>query len=184
MAAHLELKFQRLNQWPDGLFAHVLWNGIVDSATGEGGPNLNENAAVDEVTPLTPSPIEVWPAGKAGDGVGPDGHGFDGLPQTHEPGWGDGAKLDGIGDDGLYSDYFTWRTDSVLATLRDGKYKFAVRFQDRYGNVQADPLRVVDVTVAGVPRSPRNLAFDVVNDPTPTITLTWDHSRDLIAIEV
>jgi hypothetical protein len=178
LAAHATLRFVRLNAWPAGVRFRVLWNGTRDAATGEGKPNANPAAAVDEASPLTPSPIEIWPRGKAGHGMGPHGRGLHGRGANWHPGYGYGKGLHGKGEHGLYCDYVEWTTAGVLPTLRDGVYKFAVRLEDEYGTVQTESLVEVSITIKGVPRAPRNVRR--VSFASGQLTVAWDHSLDLV----
>jgi len=177
MAAHVRLRLLRLNTWPDGMRARVLWNGQLDAENGDGKPADNPADPVDTDNPLTPEPVEIWPVGKAGDGYERDGAGIDGFPQNAWPGYGDGEGIDGEGEDGVYNDYLTWTTAIVLPTLRDGIYKFAVRFEDALGTVQTDSLIEATITLGGVPRPPIELASDGYSGGN--LDLSWIHSPDL-----
>ena len=178
MAAHALLEFARLNSWPAGIRAHVLWNGQV-AGNGDGKPADNPADPVDGAAPLTPVALGIWPFGKAGDGAGPDGSGIDGGLRNWHVSMGDGLEVDGLGEDGLYNDYFTWSTDRVFRALRDGSYKFAVRFEDEHGTVQTDALVETAVEIRGVPRPPVELRFVGWDDVSDEIDLAWEHSPDL-----
>jgi hypothetical protein len=177
VAAHVKLRFVRLNRWAAGVRYVVLWNGQLD-AGGDGKPNANPAAAVDEVNPLTAQPIECWPVGKAGYGMGPHAKGLHGHAANWHPGYGHGKGVHGRGEYGLYNDYLEWSTAGVLPTLRDGTYRFAIRLEDQHGTVQSDALQEVAIEVRGTPRPPRNLRM--VSYAAGNLTVAWEHSLDLV----
>lgn len=176
MAAHVRLSFLRRNAWPAGLRYHVLWNGGVAS-NGDGIPNADPSAAVDADNPLTPAPVEVWPLGKAGIGDEPAGDGVVGEPSNFGAGFGAADGAAGDAEAGLYGDRLSWGTQSVLPALRDGTYKFAIRFEDEAGTIQTDALIVATIVVAGVPRPPRNLQFTGYSGGS--VGLSWTASPDM-----
>jgi hypothetical protein len=179
MAAHAQLKFLRENSLPEGTRFHVLWNGQ-KASNGDGAEADSPGDPVDETTPLTPQPLTIWPSGKAGDGLDEDGWGIDGHPSNpYTSGYGDGDGIDGDGEDGYYNDYLTWKTDRVLPWLRDGAYKFAVRFEDKFGTKQTDGLVQVSVDVRGDPRPPTQFEFAGWDDVDGEIDLAWRHTPDL-----
>jgi len=83
-----------------------------------------------------------------------------------------------VGEHGLYGDLIEWSTAAVLPSLRDGSYRFAVRFEDELGNPQSDPLQVVTVEVAGEPRPPTELRM--IGFADGQLSLGWSHSPDLV----
>ncbi len=182
MAAHVGVKFLRLNAWPAGVRFEVLWNGVIDPTSGEGKPGADPDGAVDEANPLTASPIECWPVGKAGLGSGPAGRHPAGYPGNTVAGYDYGNAPAGAGELGLYNDDITWRTDSTaMPTLRDGAYKFAIRFVDECGTAQTDPLQEVTVIVRGTPRPPTRLRTTGWNSQANELGVSWTASPDLVA---
>lgn len=176
MAAHVEISFVRRNLWPAGVRYRVLWNGTI-AANGDGLPNANPAAPVNEDSPLSEA-IPIWPKGKAGVGDEPIGDGVIGEPANFAAGYGAGDGAVGDGEAGLHGNRVTWSTRSVLPALRDGSYTFAVRLEDELGNVQAAALATATILVAGVPRPPTGLRY--VGYSNGAVQLAWRHSPDLL----
>lgn len=178
MAAHVRISFVRLNSWPAGVRYHVLWNGQV-AANGDGMPGDDPDAPVDGDNPLTPDLIEIWPTGKAGIGDEPVADGVCGDPANYGPGVGAGEGAAGDGEAGLHGNLVTWTTQSVLPTLRDGTYRFAIALFDAFGNEMSGGVQEVAVVVAGVPRPPTNFSLVEWDSDDGRLVVSWNHSPDL-----
>lgn len=176
MAAGVTLRFVRRNGMQR---FHVLWNGQIAS-NGDGTPPDSPSDPVDEDTPLTRQPVNIWPTGGAGHGFEPHGENVHGEPTNYGPGLGHGSEMHGVEVHGEYGDRVEWSTGERLPTLRDGAYKFAIRMEDEYGTIQTDALEVIDVNVAGTPRPPVNVRFVGWDAGDGEIDVAWGHSPDLI----
>lgn len=174
MAAHVQISFLRSNTLPAGARLAVYWNGT-QATNGDGVAPVDPAESVDEQNPLTPAPIAIWPTGKAGFAVEPYGTGAFGAPANYGIGFGYGTKPFGLGPFGVYVDLFAWTTASVLRTLRDGLYTFAVAVLDQYGNHSA--LTQAQIDINGTPRPPANVEY--VGSQAGFIELSWTHSPDL-----
>jgi len=119
---------------PIGATAQVYF----DNGTGE----------INYDSPLTDSPIRIWPAwqDKAGFGMSRFGISDFGYDSAAAVGFGKGSF--GNGQFGLDADTFEWTSPPMNA----GVYKFAVKITDRVGNESScSETRQVTVTPAAKP---------------------------------
>jgi hypothetical protein len=181
MPAHVQLAFIRTHDIELGQRVAVYWNGL-RRPDGEGDPQGGA-ADVDYDTALCESSA-IWPAGgKCGLGPGRLGHGSLGAGQHHGPAnYGLGLGHLGTGQLGLFTDRRSWSTTKAtprLAGLRDGPYRFGVRFLDVLGNRDAAAGPEATIVVKNTPRPPQNVTATPGPGPPGRVTLNWTHSRDV-----
>jgi hypothetical protein len=178
MTAHVRIRFLRTHDLELAQRAAIYWNAR-RSAAGE-GVSQGGGTAVDYTMALSEC-AAVWPVGgKCGLGLGRCGFGSLGTGQVHGPvNYGLGLGCLGLGQLGYYSDNWSWETTESrppLVGLRDGPYRFGVRFFDAAGNRDAAPGPEAVIVVASAPRPPRNLTAAA---GPGSILLNWTHSRDV-----
>jgi len=108
----------------------------------------NGTGEINYDSPLTDSPIRIWPAwqDKAGFGMSRFGISDFGYDSAAAVGFGKGSF--GNGQFGLDADTFEWTSPPMNA----GVYKFAVKITDRVGNESScSETRQVTVTPAAKP---------------------------------
>jgi len=103
-----------------------------DGASGE----------IDYDKPVSKEDIQLWPGwrDKVGFGLGPFGEGDFSYDGPSAIGFGKGAF--GLGEFGFDADRINWTSGE----LETGKYRFAVKVQDRFGNV-SEAQETGEVTV-------------------------------------
>jgi hypothetical protein len=178
MPAHVEISFHRTHDLELAQQAAVFWNAR-RNGLGEGA-SQGAGRAIDYQDPIS-TRLPVWPAqGKCGLGLGRLGTGSLGQGQYHGPAnYGLGFGQLGIGSLGLYVDRWRWNTSQAqprLAGLRDGPYRFGLRFFDEVGNLDLGDVPEATVIVMNTPRPPRDLSVTPAGD---TITLNWTSSLDI-----
>ena len=130
----VRISLLRRQSLPIGAIAQVYF----DNGTGE----------INYDSPLTDSPIRIWPAwqDKAGFGMSRFGVSDFGYDSAAAVGFGKGSF--GNGQFGLDADTFEWTSPPMNA----GVYKFAVKITDRVGNESScSETRQVTVTPAAKP---------------------------------
>lgn len=178
MPAHVQISFQRTHGVELGQQAAVCWNADRHSA-GEGA-SQGGAAAVDYDTPISDR-LAIWPpGGKCGLGLGRLGFRSLGMGQLHGPAnWGLGFGYLGLGELGIYGDYWRWDTSKAhppLEGLRDGPYRFGMSLSDGVGNEASNPGSECTIVVKNVPRPPRYLTSAA---GSASLTLSWTRSRDV-----
>ncbi len=116
-----------------------------DGASGE----------IDYDKPASKEDIQLWPSrqDKFGFGLGPFGEGDFGYEGSAAVGFGIG--LFGEGEFGFDADQVSW----VSSELETGKYRFAVKVTDRFGN-ESDAQETNEITVIRPATPARGLKVD------------------------
>jgi len=130
----MRISLLRRQNLPIGATAQIYF----DNGTGE----------INYDSPLTNSPIQIWPAwqDKAGFGMSRFGISDFGYDSAAAVGFGKGSF--GNGQFGLDADTFEWTSPPMNV----GVYKFAVKITDRVGNESScSETRQVTVTPAAKP---------------------------------
>ncbi|HIJ67793.1 MAG TPA: hypothetical protein HPP87_09570 [Planctomycetes bacterium] len=121
--------------WPRGM--NLPFEGTAQVYSDGGGGEIN----YDE--PVSKEDIRLWPSrqDKVGFGSGPFADGDFGYDGSSAIGFGKGAF--GEGEFGFDADEMSW----ISGELETGKYRFAVKVQDRFGNVseaqETDKMTVI-----------------------------------------
>jgi hypothetical protein len=107
----------------------------------------NGTGEIDYDSPLSSSPIRVWPAwqDKAGFGMSKFGAGDFGYDSAAAVGFGKGSF--GRGQFGLDADTIEW----ISQALEAGVYKFAVTIADAVGNESSNETDQITVVPAAKP---------------------------------
>ena len=111
----------------------ISWPRIM-SLPFEGTAQVYSDGASGEIDydkPVSKEDIQLWPGwwDKVGFGLGPFAEGHFGYDGSCAIGFGKGAF--GEGEFGFDADRINWTSGE----LETGKYRFAVKVQDRFGNV-------------------------------------------------
>ena len=131
------------------------------------------DASIDYETPINSSAIPAWPDGRGyyGFGVGRFGMGAFGIG---EGGAGFGLGGFGLGEFGFGAAMLEYTTGE----MDDGDYLLAVVAVDAAGNKTTPAAIEEDITLAGIPDPPTDLAAESYDDATDTLTLSWTLSQD------
>ena len=135
----------------------------------EGAAQIYSDGAsceIDYDNPVSREDIQLWPSrqDKFGFGLGPFAEGAFGYEGSAAIGFGAGAF--GLGEFGFDADEIDW----VSSELETGKYRFAVKVQDRFGNV-SEAQETGEVTVIRMATPAEGLEVESYNKAEDRLVL-------------